>query len=69
MKNDLQIKDETLNTQSNRKIEYRGFINISEDEKLLEDYRKSGIEKLQLFTKMLRRNAMFNKAKLITKPK
>ena len=39
-----------------------GFISKSEEEKLKEDKFRSDIEKLQLFTRMLRRNAFLNKA-------
>jgi hypothetical protein len=33
-----------------------GFKHLSEDDKLLLDAKRSGIEKLQLFTRMLKRN-------------
>lgn len=46
----------------------RGFVIMSEEDRLLEDFKRPGLEKLQLFTKMLRRNAMFNNATRITKP-
>jgi hypothetical protein len=39
-----------------------GFTSRSEEEKLEEDIFRSDIEKLQLFTRMLRRNALLNKA-------
>ena len=39
-----------------------GFISKSEEEKLKEDIFRSDIEKLQLFTRMLRKNALLNKA-------
>ena len=39
-----------------------GFVHKSEDEKLKEDVFRPDIEKLQLFTRMLRRNASLNKA-------
>lgn len=35
-----------------------GFVFESEDERLAKDVRRTDIEKLQLFTKMIRRNAM-----------
>ena len=38
------------------------FISKSEEEKLKEDIFRSDIEKLQLFTRMLRRNTLLNKA-------
>ena len=37
------------------KLQY-GFKHLSEDDKLLFDAKRSGIEKLQLFTRMLKRN-------------
>ncbi len=39
-----------------------GFVSKSEEEKLIEDIFRPDIEKLQLFTQMLRRNASLNKA-------
>lgn|GEM_PF-3252272 len=39
-----------------------GFQDISEDEKLKRDMMRSDTEKFQLFTKMLRRNNILNKA-------
>ena len=39
-----------------------GFVNKSEIEKLKEDIYRPDKEKLQLFIKMLRRNATLNKA-------
>ena len=38
-----------------------GFVSKSEEEKLKEDIFRSDIEKLQLFTRMLRRNAFLIK--------
>ena len=46
----------TANIVSEKTAEY-GFVSKSEDEKLKEDIFRSDIEKLQLFTRMLRRNA------------
>jgi hypothetical protein len=63
------MKNENIGKQSDNTVELKGFVTISGEEKLLRDSRKTGIEKLQLFTKMIRRNAMFNRASLITKPK
>jgi hypothetical protein len=40
-----------------------GFKHLSEDEKLLLDANRSGIEKLHLFTRMLKRNNTLNKYK------
>lgn len=39
-----------------------GFVFKSDEEKLREDIFRPDIEKLQLFTRMLRRNATLNKA-------
>jgi hypothetical protein len=39
-----------------------GFVSKSEEEKLREDIFRPDIEKLQLFTRMLRRNATLDKA-------
>ena len=39
-----------------------GFVSKSEDEKLKEDIFRPDIKKLQLFTRMLRRNASLNRA-------
>jgi hypothetical protein len=41
---------------------FYGFVSKSEEEKLLEDIYRPDIEKLQLFTRMLRRNATLKKA-------
>lgn len=38
------------------------LINISDDERLRRDIFRSDMDKLRLFTKMLRRNNLFNKA-------
>jgi len=42
----------------------QGFIHLSEDEKLLLEIKKTPLEKLQSFTKMLRRNAALKKSGL-----
>ena len=47
---------------------YTGFVQLSEDEKLLHDALRPDIEKLQLFTKMIRRNATLNKAVISINP-
>ncbi len=39
-----------------------GFVSMSEEEKLKEDIFRPDIEKLQLFTSMLRRNISLKKA-------
>jgi hypothetical protein len=41
-----------------------GFVHRSEDEKLLHDALRPDMEKLQLFTKMLRRNARLNRVEI-----
>ncbi len=46
-----------------------GFIHQSPQDKLLVDINRSGLEKLQLFTRMLRRNKMLDKAITISKQK
>ncbi len=43
------------------------LFNKSEDDKLKEDIMRSPIEKLQLFTKMLRREALFKKVTILNK--
>jgi hypothetical protein len=40
---------------------FYGFVSKSEEEKLLEDMYRPDMEKLQLFTRMLRRNAILKK--------
>ena len=55
------MKEETNNRMNEQPFGY-GFVNKTEDEKLLTDINRSYIEKLQLFTKMLRRNKMFDNA-------
>ncbi len=53
-----------LNINENNKVEDKsalyGFVFRSPEDKLLEDINRSGLEKLQLFTRMLRRSKMFN---------
>ena len=60
------MKDINNNDIENLMIEpavpFTGFVYLSEDEKLLKDALRSDMEKLQLFTKMLRRNATLSKA-------
>ncbi len=46
---------------------YTGFVHKSEEEKLLEDILRPHIEKLFLFTKMLRRNATLQRALISNK--
>jgi len=45
--------------------QYRGFVNISEDEKLLANMNRPDIEKLQSFTKMLRRSKTLKTFKIL----
>jgi len=66
MKYDKNISEEK-NTLKEDATGYEGFVSISEDERLLKDALRPGIEKLSLFTKMLRRNAMFDKAVISSK--
>lgn len=44
--------------------DYVGFVNRSEDEKLRENIMRSPMEKLQLFTKTLRREYALSNAKI-----
>ncbi len=57
-----------LNTNQNNKVEekppFYGFVFRSPEEKLLEDINRSGLEKLQLFTRMLRRSATLKRGKV-----
>ncbi|MBS1592482.1 MAG: hypothetical protein JST07_10305 [Bacteroidetes bacterium] len=43
-----------------------GFTNLSEDDKLRRDMLRSDKEKFLLFTQMLRRNKLLNKASVIS---
>ena len=43
---------------------YIGFVQKSEDEKLKEDIFRSPVDKLHLFTRMLKREALYKKAKI-----
>jgi len=52
----LHLREDTVSYPGN------GFVNESEDDRLLKDSKRSGLENLQLFTKMIRRNVMLNKA-------
>ncbi|HEX5150817.1 MAG TPA: hypothetical protein VFW07_05185 [Parafilimonas sp.] len=54
-----------INLMKEDQSEYAGFVNKSENEKLRENIFRSPIEKLQLFTKMLRRESIFRNAKLL----
>ena len=55
---------QNLTQVSEDRSEYVGFVHKSEDEKLREDIMRSPIEKLQLFTKMLRRQSVLKSAKI-----
>ena len=55
-------KNNIPNIANEASAPYKGFVQISEDEKLLQDALRPDIEKLHLFTKMIRRNAFLNKA-------
>jgi hypothetical protein len=57
-------KENILNSVSEPQVVY-GFRNLSEDEKLKIDIHRSDKEKFQLFTQMLRRNSMLNKASIL----
>jgi hypothetical protein len=52
-------------TQANEdQSQYVGFINKSEDEKLRDKIMRPALEKLQLFTKMLRRESVLKSGKI-----
>jgi hypothetical protein len=46
----------------NLSAEKPGFVHESEDERLLRDIFRSDLEKLHLFTQMIRRSGMYKKA-------
>lgn len=46
---------------ANRSINPTGFFFESEDDRLIKDANRPDLEKLQLFTQMLRRNAIFDR--------
>ncbi len=58
---------EKLNQVNEEQTPYTGFVHKSEDERLRENIFRQPIEKLQLFTRMLRREALYKKAKIIHK--
>jgi hypothetical protein len=60
--------DNIKNQVNEPSVPYSGFVHLSEDEKLLHDALRPDIEKLQLFTKMIRRNATLNKAVISNNP-
>ena len=47
---------------------FYGFVTEIEDERLLKDALRPAIEKLQMFTKSLRKDATLNKIKQNSKP-
>ena len=55
---------QNLTQVSEDQSQYVGFVHKSADEKLREDIMRSPIEKLQLFTKMLRRESVLKNAKI-----
>jgi hypothetical protein len=61
MQPNIKANREPLNMVEEPTPQY-GFVHKSEEEKLREDIFRPDIEKLQLFTQMLRRNATLNKA-------
>ncbi|HTN07403.1 hypothetical protein [Agriterribacter sp.] len=56
--NMLEDPAESYNVKSSQS---KGFVFESEDDRLITDATRPAIEKLQLFTQMIRRNTMFNK--------
>jgi hypothetical protein len=62
----MQNEKNTYNSLPTNTVEEKsqryGFVSKSEEEKLKEDIFRPDIEKLQLFTRMLRRNNSLNKA-------
>jgi hypothetical protein len=65
--NNMNNNSENLSQVNETQPAYIGFVYKSEDDKLKEDMMRSPIEKLQLFTKMLRREALFRKATILNK--
>jgi hypothetical protein len=59
----------TNNTDRNKvsvqePVQHHGFVSASEEERLKKDIYRPDMEKLSLFTQMLRRNALLKKAKI-----
>ena len=67
MEKEYKTKREELNTVNEDAPTY-GFVTETEDERLLKEALRPGIEKLQLFTKSLRRNTTLNQMKQNSKP-
>jgi hypothetical protein len=55
--------NETNETDGRQQL-YKGFMNLTEDEKLWAENKRSNLEKLQLLTKMFRRNNILINAKI-----
>ena len=62
--NNLDHNRENINQVKEEQPAYAGFVHKSEEDKLKKNIERSPIEKLQLFTKMLRRETLFKKAKI-----
>jgi uncharacterized protein (DUF952 family) len=62
--NNNSASEKEKNTVS-EPLDTYGFIHLSEDERLRIDMKRPYKEKLQLFTKMLRRNKLLDKAKFL----
>ncbi len=65
--NNLNNDPEDLSQANEQQPAHAGFVYKSEDDKLKEEMMRYPIEKLQLFTKMLRREALFKKATILNK--
>ncbi|CAN5640999.1 hypothetical protein BH10BAC2_BH10BAC2_29500 [soil metagenome] len=62
MKKEYKTEIEKLSTVNENAPVY-GFVNETEDERLIKEALRPSIEKLQLFTKSLRRNTTLNQMK------
>ena len=62
--NNLNHNPENINQVKEEQPVYAGFVHKSEEDKLRENIERSPIEKLQLFTKMIKRDILFKKAKI-----
>jgi hypothetical protein len=58
---ELNILEDPAESYNVKSSQNKGFVFGSEDDRLITDATRPAIEKLQLFTQMLRRNSMFNK--------
>lgn len=58
---------DNLNNVNEDQYQHIGFVNKSEDEKLKENIFSPPMEKLSSFTRMIRRELVFKKAKVIHK--